>query len=794
MTTLALLAATLIAFYQPPAHADAPPPKLTAKLHAAHAALAPGDETDLLIELEISEPWHVYHPIILDTGFPTTIRFTGPPEVNVRDLEFPRPKLGELAGIEYLELSGRILVLGKLELSSDAPVGKSLRLSATVNALACIEQCVPVSAEAELILPVESESRPAEELRLFEQARKALPKPLAEAQYIEKGDITISADTLSVGQAAEIVARIPIQRGMHIMDRDPGSEFLIPARLLIEPRNGVRIASEKDQVWPAPKVINIEGFGQVREQSGALTIRVPVEIIDTQFPAGPVELRTLFQYQACTDQGQCYPPQWARGVVRFTADTENPPDERYALYTAVEGGWTEASAAADPSDGVAASGVVDRFVAGHFSIWLILLFAFLGGLILNAMPCVLPVISLKILSFVQQGGEDPGRVVRLGLVFCLGMLVWFWMFAGMSMAGQLPLQYPSVIIGIGAVLVVLALNLFGVFEITLPGSAAGKLDALTAREGYGGAFFKGFLATLLGTACTAPFLGTALVYAASQPAVIAFGVFSAAGIGMASPYLLLTANPRWLKYLPRPGQWMITFKQAAGFVLLGTCVWLLTIVASQLGASGVVWTVSFWSFLGLAAWLLGLVRPSWSPGSRIAAGTSAVAVSLFGAWFSYGVMYRPEVRANVSADPESILAHVEGKDWMQGIPWAPYAPGVAEELSRRGYTVYIDYTASWCVNCQVNKALVLETANIRRRMAELNVIPIVADFSNQDPVMYEEITRRGRNSVPLNLIFPAGRPEDEIILPPLLTPGEVLAALEKAGPSRAPAGITQRTP
>ena len=186
---------------------------------------------------------------------------------------------------------------------------------------------------------------------------------------------------------------------------------------------------------------------------------------------------------------------------------------------------------------------------------------------------------------------------------------------------------------------VFSLSLFGVFEIVLPGAAAGGLDAAARREGYTGAFLKGLLATLLGTACTAPFLGFALGYALTQAWWVGLAIFTAAGVGMSSPYLLLSAKPAWLKYIPKPGSWMVTFKQAMGFVLVATAVWLLWILGRQIGADGVVWTVCFWGFLGLAAWMLGKIRPTWHAGSRATMWTASVLVALLGFYFCYSVMY-----------------------------------------------------------------------------------------------------------------------------------------------------------
>ncbi|HUU97900.1 MAG TPA: protein-disulfide reductase DsbD domain-containing protein, partial [Phycisphaerae bacterium] len=689
-------------------------PKLTTRLHAAHEAIQPGGRTELAVELNIDAGWHIYHPA-LHTGIPTVVSFDAPPGVKIGDVRFPRPSLAEAAGIEYLELSGRVVFLAPLTLDASAKPGTSLKLRATVTASACKELCLSVEETASLTLPVAAEMGKPANQKLFEEAREKIPPPLAEAPYIKGSQLSVSPDKIKIEQPAEVTATIKVQRGHHIQDRDPGVEGLIPSRLFIvaEELDGEKVdgVTFEKPIWPKPHVREMPGLGKVREQSGEVKVRVPFQITDQKFRAGPVRLRVLLQYQCCTDAGMCYPPEMAEGFIEFTADTPNAPAA--AAEPPLNEGLTEdtATGSAAPESGL-----------GKFAVMVI--FGFLGGLILNITPCVLPVVSIKVLSFVQQAGEDPKRVFRLGLAFCAGIMVWFWAFAALSAAGNVPLQNPGVVLGVGSIVFVLALSLFGVFEIVLPGAAAGTLDEVTRREGYAGSFFKGLLATLLGTACTAPFLASALAYTFTQPGIVGFIIFSSAGLGMASPYLLLSAKPGWLKYVPKPGPWMVTFKQAMGFVLLATAVWLLWILEAMLGGQGVVWTIAFWGFLALAVWLLGKAKPTWETTRRLATWGVAVAVAAFGWWFSFRVMYDwagplGVIAAETEDEPltaEGIIARVAASDWNDHIPWQPWQPGgLAEELSRRGYTVYVDYTADWCANCKVNE-LSLETDSMRAKM------------------------------------------------------------------------------
>lgn len=798
-TVVALV--SVVMFMQP---GPAAPPKFSAKLLTAHESVAPGGTTELLVEISVGKPWHIYHPIILDTGLTTDVRFTTPPGFEIGDLRFPPPELGETAELEYLEHTGTIRCIAPLKAPASTTPGQSVSIGVKITGLACVEMCLPVETGATLELPITPAPGKPANAKLFSEAREALATPLAQSPYVKGSELRISKDKLAIGEPAELIATIRVRKGHHVQDRDPGVDTLIASRLFIEKIDGIEFAEEDEQVWPKPHVRDVEHIGKVREQSGEFKIRVPFRIVDEEFPSGPVSVRVLFRYQCCTDAGQCFPPEWAEGFVRFTAETPNAPRDGAPAEIAVDpvtrdepasthvdntkpehqaassskDANTAASAAPSltPEDWaetipwqhwrpgwpeelarqghlvyvdytatwcltcqtnkkavldtekmrsvMAELGVIpieadftnrnpvmleeikkwnrptvplniiytpdkpDKVVvlpvllvgqddliisalndpekyaeAGEESqnlLWM-LVAGFLGGLILNVMPCVLPVISIKIISFVQQAGEDPKRVFRLGLAFCAGIMVWFWAFAIMSQAGELPWQYPEVVVILSAILFVFALNLFGVFELILPGATVGKLDAITAREGYTGAFLKGLLATLLGTACTAPFLAGAMAYALTQPWLKVFLVFTAAGLGMSSPYLVLCAKPAWLKFLPKPGNWMITFKQAAGFILLGTVIWLLWILAHQIDGVGVVWTVAFLGFLAMAAWMLGKISPTWQTGSRLTMWCASIAVAALGFYFCYFVMYEWNAgkAESVSADAAPMSATAE---------------------------------------------------------------------------------------------------------------------------------------
>ncbi len=741
----ALLLIPVILLFQPAAS-----PKFSARLYAAHQWIQPGGQTELAIELEIEKGWHIYHPIILDTGAPTTVTFELPPGLTVGELQFPAPYLGKEYDLEYLALSGRITVLTTLELVPDAATD-AIPIKAQVFALACKELCLPVRAEATLTLKVASEPPPPANEEFFRKARASIPRPLEKAEYLEGSRVLARHTAVPIGQPSELVAEIRVRPGHHIQDRDPGVPDLVPSRLFIQAHDGIKL-EKGNQAWPLPRIHEVKDLGRVREQAGQVLIRTPFVVDDLDFKPGRVRLSVLFQYQACRDGGVCYPPMLATGSVEFDvlpagqAAVANP-DPLVAGLTPVGPGPAQPAPA-------------------ERSLPVVFLFALIGGVILNVMPCVLPVISLKVFGFVRQAGDDPRRVLRMGLVYAAGILASFAVLAFLMVTFRLAwgglMQRPEFLIGLSAVVFAFALSLLGVYELQLPGAAADAASAAASKEGYAGAFFSGVMTTLLATPCVGPFLGSAVGVLSRLPSPTAATGIMVVGVGFAAPYVLLTAFPAWLRYLPKPGPWMVTFKQAVGFILVGVVLWLLSILIRTVDPEQMLGTLGLLCSVSLGCWLLGKITLSDSRRRSVTLLTMAMGVTVGGGWVSFEVFSRKATR----------------------IPWQDWEPGIAERLSAQGYAVYVDYTAEWCLTCQTNKKLVLESERVSREFARLGIYPIRADFTRFNPQMQSELQRHGRNGVPLNVVLPPGRPDQPIVLPELLTAQTVLDALARIQPSR----------
>jgi thiol:disulfide interchange protein DsbD len=407
----------------------------------------------------------------------------------------------------------------------------------------------------------------------------------------------------------------------------------------------------------------------------------------------------------------------------------------------------------------------------ELSLPLALLFAFVGGLILNLMPCVLPVLSLKVMGLVRDAGDDPSRAWRHGLAFTAGVLVFFLGLAGVLIglraAGDqvgwgFQLQSPSFVAFLGFLFFAIALNLFGVFEVGTSLTGAG--GAAVQRGGLGGAFWSGALATIVATPCTAPFMGAAMGYTLAQPAWISLLVFAFLALGMAAPYLLLSRFPRLLRAVPRPGAWMEGFKQLMGFFIMGTVVFLCWLFGRQVGVDAVGLLLAGLVLAGLGAWVYGRgAAPGRAPRTRLAAVSLALVLTVAGLL----VGFAPAQAAAGSRGARPLEA--------AGLPFEPFSPERLAELRGQGTRVFIDFTADWCLTCQVNERVAF-TAEVRDRFAEKGVVLLEADWTLRDDSIGRALEGYGRQGVPLYVLY--GRDGEPRLLPEILSPGILLDALD----------------
>jgi thiol:disulfide interchange protein len=420
-----------------------------------------------------------------------------------------------------------------------------------------------------------------------------------------------------------------------------------------------------------------------------------------------------------------------------------------------------------------ASGTSSRPAGGVLTF---LFFGFLGGIILNLMPCVLPVISLKIFGFIQHAGQSRSKILRSGIAFAGGIFAWFvglaLLLIGLKIAGHditwggFQFTNPYFVLVLSVIVLVFALNLFGVFEISLPQSATRGLRGWTGAHGDAGSFFQGVFATILATPCTAPFLGTALGFAFAQPPLIILAMFVAIAAGMSAPYLLLCAQPAWLRFLPKPGPWMVHVKQFLGFLLLATLLFLLYVLGAQRGLEGAIWASCFLLIIGVVCWMKGaFIVPTATPQKRaVVLMLMLMLVIASGIYFIGGKFQSATI---ASAD-----SRLEGD-------WQAFTPEKLQAELEQGHTVFVDFTAAWCLTCKFNEANVLESSAVRDAFQRHAIVKLKADWTNGDPVITKLLRQFGRPGVPLYVLYP-GQAGEPIVFPELLTQSMVLEKLETA--------------
>lgn len=437
----------------------------------------------------------------------------------------------------------------------------------------------------------------------------------------------------------------------------------------------------------------------------------------------------------------------------------------------------EIRVSSDPGN-LSASGGAGTSISGQ-SLWRMLLYAFIGGLILNIMPCVLPVIALKILGFVGQARDHPARVRLMGLVYAAGVLVSFMVLAaiviGVKAAGHqagwgMQFGNPLFLVLLTILLTLVALNLFGLFEITPGAKVMDAAGSLSSKHGSSGAFFNGVLATILATPCTAPFLGVALGFAFAQPTPIIILVFAVVAAGLAAPYVLLSWNPKWLRFIPKPGPWMERFKIAMGFPMMATAVWLFSLTQIHYGPRS-WWLALFLVFLALAAWIYGEFVQR-----RVHRLFGYIAVLVvIGAGYVYAVesqlRWRSPLQEDSNAQPAS-----------QGlILWQKWSPDAVQKARSEGRPVLVDFTADWCITCQANKKIAIEIPSVAAKLKEINAVALLGDYTRLPADITTELQRFGRAGVPLVLVYPRDPQQPPKVLPEALTSSIMLNALEQAG-------------
>jgi thiol:disulfide interchange protein DsbD len=738
-----------VAHAQPAAAGAAPAPARTGaqrvdavevELVAERTALRAGGRVDLGLRLKHDAHWHTYWRNPGDSGLATQVEPSGPEGARFGPLRWPAPQriwVGPLANHGYED---EVVLPFAVELPRDFAAPRA-RIEANVQWLVCKDVCIPGDARVAIELPVVAADAP-------EPARSAHA-----ALFASSAARTPDASAPLAGAAHRDGARIALAFATPPgLDGIGRAEFFPYAEAIVSA--------------PAPQALS-------RTEAGW---RLDLALADGATP--PASLDGLlvadgrpFELRAARAEGAA-PAGTPISVAAEPAGTSRPGGgllgavaPRASIAPGVAPGVAPGAAAPDGGD---ASGL-------GASLALALAFGALGGAILNLMPCVFPVVGLKVLGFAQAAGDarDARRATRVGAAaFAAGVLVSFWLLggvllalraAGESIGWGFQLQSPGFVAAMALLFVAVGLNFSGVYEFGL---------SLTRLGGVGGhstagAFGAGVLAVLVATPCTAPFMGPALGFTLTQPPAATMAVFTAIGLGMAAPYLLLGLFPGWIAKLPRPGRWMQTLRQALAFPMYATAAWLAWVLAQQAGVDAMLRLLLAAVAVGVAAWAWGRFALGAPRRAGIAWSTAGASL-LLAALLLAPVLDAPAGAAVAGAPARGASAG--------GLDWEPWSERRVADALADGRTVFVDFTAAWCVSCQANKKLVLERDAVAGEMARLGVVALRADWTQRDPAITAALARHGRNGVPLYLVHRPGRAQPQV-LPELLTASVVLDAV-----------------
>ncbi len=700
-----------------------PSPHSDAVLVAEATSIRPGQPFTVGLHLTLDPEWHSYWKNPGDSGEATSIHWSLPDGFRAGGIQWPAPRRIAFPPLVSYGYFDEVLLLVEITPPAGLAPGDTVRLAGRADWLVCIEDCFPAEAELALTLPV-SEAAPARDpanVALFEEFRGRLPIREPGWQSFARANDRFYGLRIDP----------PAGRESRFAEGSAGAEFFASGSDVIDH------AAEQRPDWDGETLV-------IRLARSAFAIGTP----DT-----------------------------LRGVLVTSRDAEGRGTKSFEVEAPVVLAGTPDRAAPD-----------DASTTGGLGLGLGLLFAFLGGLLLNLMPCVFPVLSLKVLDFAQHADEGRALAARKGVAFAAGVLVSFWALGGLLLAlraaGEsigwgFQLQSPLFVGAMAVLFFLLGLALLGAIEI---GASLGRFAGLGAQPGETGeieegaavrrSFLSGVLATLVATPCTAPFMGAALGWALVRPPFETMLVFTALGAGMAAPFLLLSFTPGLVERLPPPGRWMETLKQLLAFPLFATVIWLAWVFGLQTGVGGLTRLLVALLLVGLATWVAGRWGGATAPAGRRWIGRlTAAGIAVAAAVILSRAAHLSPAAPVTDADPGRAVGERPGPTWKE---WTPARQSAARAA---GKPLFVDFTAAWCLSCQVNERVVLNTPEVRGAFATRGVELLKADWTRREPEITAALAELGRSSVPVYALYAPGA-GDPLLLPSVLTKQIVLDALD----------------
>jgi len=703
---------------------------------------------DAGLYFKLEPGWHVYWKNAGDAGEPPHMHWTLPAGITAGALQFPAPKRLPLGPLMDFGYENEVLFPFKIHVGEGAKAGPVM-LHAKVDWLVCQNSCIPGRAELEVQRIVDAGGGNS----------GYVPTPLFKRYY----DLMPKA----------------LPAGSRVGFQGTADGFLLRVETGRRETEATFFPEDQDILSnPAPQKFVSTAKGLMLDLKK-----------DAELKTAPAKLRGVLELAGGRAFEILALPGTVAAVLAPSGDTGKPAPGASARSDANgDGSGAQASQPVEDAGQGAAVGIIGGPLpaTGESGQWAALLrasgLAFLGGLLLNLMPCVFPVLFLKGLALAQSGSNlqtapEERKSLRLhGFVYAAGILVSFWalvgVLEGLRAAGAVlgwgfQFQSPVFLELMAGLLFFLGLSLAGQFEIGLTLTSAG--GSLAQKQGFAGSFFTGVLAVVVATPCTAPLMGAAIGYALSQSVLVTFAVFTMLALGLAAPYVALTLQPAWTRLMPRPGAWMEILKQATAVPIFATVIWLAWVLAQAYGATTLSVLLAGFLLLAIAGWFLG----RW-PAKRWATVVSVVLLA--------GVVGLAVVGARSSLVESEQTGngklYLVTQDLAKQGDWQPWSPEVMSRSLAAGQPVFVDFTAAWCLSCQVNERVALQKPEVTAAFHTANVLLLKADWTRHDERITQTLTTLGRSGVPTYVLFTPGEKSPRL-LPEALTPGIVLDALGK---------------
>ena len=747
-----------------PDNLNGEPHQAVARLLVDRTTLVPGETVRVGVHLDPDEGWHAYWKSPGETGEPMSIEWHVPDGLSLSEPVFPVPVRFDDQGIISFGYGENVLLFTEIVVPEGLAAGPQT-LSASVGWLVCEDQCIKGEVELSTVVTVAEASEPAAWSALFDHYAAQHPQPLA------------SVDGAAVESALS-------RSAVH-----PGETFQAVFRVVATGDEPVSfVTNEGMGSWPAfipvadTYSVWVDDVSVKRADDGSSLVVLTVEAYELDELPENATIGGLLQFSVGQEHIAteiAIPLPWVAADVATQASI-SPLFGLAGISLASDGGAAEAFEIGADSEAVGAvfATTAPEIDTSWSSLFRMLGLAFVGGLILNIMPCVLPVLSLKLFGLVSHSDASAGYQRRAGLAYTAGILVSFFVLAIAvvilkatvgAVGWGFQFQSPIYVAALCTIVFVFGLSLFGDFE--LPALGMGAASSAAAKEGHAGDFMNGVFATLLATPCSAPFLGPAVGFAFALPSAWIVVFFLVIGLGLAIPFALVAFIPPLFRLLPRPGAWMETFKQAMGFALIGSAVWVAYPLPALIGGKSFVLFLAFLTAVGAGCWLFGRFGGVAESGQRqLVVGAAALSLAAFAGFLFLDLDYE-EI---ADCDDNTLATDLV---FEEHVPWQPFTEERLAAASAEA-PVFIDFTADWCVTCKVNERTVIETQAIREAMANCGIVPLKADWTRRDEVITDWLMRYGRAGVPFYLFVP---PNGEAIpLPELLTSSGLLATFAEA--------------